>query len=142
MGDARGDVDCSSGDGGTMVERRDVEFGVEGRDQLRGWLFLPSNKQDRFLPSPSPMVMRGSRSTGSSASPAPSLRPVSSRSSMTIGISARATVQFDMTSIPGARSRIGGERSILKSQPEVDAMRIESLGHQLRWRPCIGARRH
>jgi hypothetical protein len=30
---------------------------------------------------------------------------------MTIGISARATVQFDMTSIPGARSRIGGGRS-------------------------------
>jgi uncharacterized protein len=29
---------------GTMVERRDVEFGVEGRDRLRGWLFLPSKR--------------------------------------------------------------------------------------------------
>ena len=27
-----------------MVERRDVEFGVEGRDRLRGWLFLPSKR--------------------------------------------------------------------------------------------------
>jgi uncharacterized protein len=27
-----------------MVERRDVEFGVESRDRLRGWLFLPSKR--------------------------------------------------------------------------------------------------
>src|SRR5271167_4939948 len=27
-----------------MVERRDVEFGVDGGDRLRGWLFLPSKR--------------------------------------------------------------------------------------------------
>src|SRR6201984_876835 len=26
-----------------MVERRDVDFEVEGGDRLRGWLFVPSN---------------------------------------------------------------------------------------------------
>jgi cephalosporin-C deacetylase-like acetyl esterase len=31
-------------EGSTMVERRDVEFEVEGRDRLRGWLFLPSKR--------------------------------------------------------------------------------------------------
>ena len=44
------------------------------------------------------------------ASPAPSPRPVSLRLSMTIAISARATEPFDTTSIPGARSPIGGGR--------------------------------
>src|SRR5271169_6542835 len=27
-----------------MVERRDVEFGVDGGDRLRGWLFLPTKR--------------------------------------------------------------------------------------------------
>ena len=27
-----------------MVERRDVELGVDGGDRLRGWLFLPSKR--------------------------------------------------------------------------------------------------
>ena len=27
-----------------MVERRDVEFIVDGGDRLRGWLFLPSKR--------------------------------------------------------------------------------------------------
>ena len=27
-----------------MVERRDVEFAVDGGDRLRGWLFLPSER--------------------------------------------------------------------------------------------------
>jgi uncharacterized protein len=31
-------------EGSTMVERRDVEFGVDGGDRLRGWLFLPSKR--------------------------------------------------------------------------------------------------
>src|SRR6202030_2677773 len=31
-------------EGNTMVERRDVEFGVDGGDRLRGWLFLPSKR--------------------------------------------------------------------------------------------------
>src|ERR1700722_6835036 len=30
-----------------MVERRDVEFGVEGGDRLRGWLFVPENRSAR-----------------------------------------------------------------------------------------------
>jgi hypothetical protein len=29
---------------GWLVERRDVEFGVDGGDRLRGWLFLPSKR--------------------------------------------------------------------------------------------------
>jgi cephalosporin-C deacetylase-like acetyl esterase len=36
-----------------MVERRDVEFGVDGGDRLRGWLFLPSKRAGR-LPAISP----------------------------------------------------------------------------------------
>ena len=31
-------------EGSTMVERRDVEFGVDGGDRLRGCLFLPSKR--------------------------------------------------------------------------------------------------
>src|SRR5580704_8854615 len=34
--------------GGTMVERRDVEFTVDGGDRLRGWLFLPSKPTGRL----------------------------------------------------------------------------------------------
>jgi alpha-beta hydrolase superfamily lysophospholipase len=30
-----------------MVERRDVEFEVEGGDRLRGWLFVPENRSTR-----------------------------------------------------------------------------------------------
>jgi hypothetical protein len=30
-----------------MVERRDVEFEVEGGDRLRGWLFVPENRSAR-----------------------------------------------------------------------------------------------
>jgi len=30
-----------------MVERRDVEFDVEGGDRLRGWLFVPENSSAR-----------------------------------------------------------------------------------------------
>src|SRR5271155_802056 len=30
-----------------MVERRDVEFEVEGGDHLRGWLFVPENRSAR-----------------------------------------------------------------------------------------------
>ena len=30
-----------------MVERRDVEFKVEGGDRLRGWLFVPENRSAR-----------------------------------------------------------------------------------------------
>jgi cephalosporin-C deacetylase-like acetyl esterase len=30
-----------------MVERRDVEFEVEGGDRLRGWLFMPENRSVR-----------------------------------------------------------------------------------------------
>ena len=29
-----------------MVERRDVEFAVDGGDRLRGWLFLPSKRAE------------------------------------------------------------------------------------------------
>ena len=69
------------------------------------------NQLEGFLPFPSPMVMRELRSMGSSVSPAPSPRPVLSRLSMTIAISARAMVPFDTTSTPGARSLTGGGRS-------------------------------
>jgi len=31
-----------------MVERRDVEFTVDGGDRLRGWLFLPSKRTGRL----------------------------------------------------------------------------------------------
>src|SRR6478672_9131670 len=34
--------------GGTMVERRDVEFTVDGGDRLCGWLFLPSKRTGRL----------------------------------------------------------------------------------------------
>jgi cephalosporin-C deacetylase-like acetyl esterase len=30
-----------------MIERRDVEFEVEGGDRLRGWLFVPENRSAR-----------------------------------------------------------------------------------------------
>jgi cephalosporin-C deacetylase-like acetyl esterase len=31
-----------------MVERRDVEFSVEGGDRLRGWFFVPSNRSAKL----------------------------------------------------------------------------------------------
>jgi cephalosporin-C deacetylase-like acetyl esterase len=64
-----------------MVERRDVEFGVEGRDRFRGWLFLPSKR----------------------AGPLPAI-------SLAHGYA--GVKEHGMTSIPGARSRIGGGRSL------------------------------
>ena len=41
-----------------MVERRDVEFEVEGGDHLRGWLFVPETGQVRIPPSPWRMAMQ------------------------------------------------------------------------------------
>jgi cephalosporin-C deacetylase-like acetyl esterase len=39
-----------------MVERRDVEFEVEGGDRLRGWLFVPEN---RSAPHPAISMAHG-----------------------------------------------------------------------------------
>ena len=98
--------------GGTMVERRDVEFTVDGGDRLRGWLFLPSKRTGRLPAISLAHGYAGVKELDSSASHALSPRPVSSRSSMTIEISVRAMGPFDTTSIPGARSPIGDGRSL------------------------------
>jgi hypothetical protein len=42
------DADCNSfATERMMIERRDVEFEVEGGDRLRGWLFVPETSTAR-----------------------------------------------------------------------------------------------
>ena len=88
-----------------MVERRDVEFTVDGGDRLRGWLFLPSKRTGRLPAISLAHGYAGVKELDSSASHALSPRPVSSRSSMTIEISVRAMGPFDTTSIRPMPSR-------------------------------------